>query len=299
LRDFVIIVLLTVVGILVAGVGVIYARKQSRPPRRVLRVDAPAPVPLLATESAAEIGIEVKRNGLALNDPRLITLTLDSDGDYDIARTAFDDNRPIAVDLGAPIIELLQQKGITASFDETTLRLGPDLIKKGSRASLLVLVDGPASTDSLAAQIAASLIDVSVVTSSQTTIARRRGAAGTAAVLGGTAVALVPFVLAGWAFYVDVRGASTSADPGHGAAGSEVRLEGSHFAAFEVVSFRGDYTSTAGEDKDLTIGETQADADGDWELTFTMPDDADIGEVEIVAEGSKYTTEYIDFDVTR
>ena len=293
------IVVLTVVGIVVAGVGVAYAKKQASPPKRVLRVDAPPAAPLLATDSAAEIGIEVKRDGLALTDPRLITLTLDSDGDYDIARTAFDDGTPIAVDLGAPIVELLQQKGITATFDGTNLFLGPDLFKKGSRASLLVLVDGPADTDSLSSQIAASLIDVSVVTSSQSANARRRGAAGVSAVVGGVAVALVLFGFAAWAFYVDVRGASASADPGHGVAGSEVRLVGSHFADFEVVDFDGDYISTAGEDKDLTIESTQADADGHWEVTFTMPPDADIGEVSITAEGSKYTTEYIDFDVTR
>lgn len=293
------IVVLTVVGIAVTGVGVAYARKQASPPKRVLRVDVPPSAPLLATDSAAEIGIEVKRDGLALTDPRLITLTLDSDGDYDIARTAFDDNRPIAVDLGAPIVELLQQKGITASFDGTTLFLGPDLIKKGTRASLLILVEGPANTGSLAAQIAASLIDVAVVTSSQSAISRRRGVAETLALVSLVAVALAFLGFLAWAFYIDVRGASTSADPGHGAAGSAVRLVGDHFAEFEVVDFDADYTSTTGEDKDLAIESTQADADGHWEVTFTMPTDADIGEVSITAEGSKYTTDFIHFDVTR
>ena len=76
-------------------------------------------------------------------------------------------------------------------------------------------------------------------------------------------------------------------------------MVGSHFAEFEVVEFQGDYTTTAGEDKDLTIESTQADADGNWEVRFTVPVDADIGNISITADGSKYTVEYIDFDVTR
>ena len=196
------IVVLTIVGIVVAGVGVAYTRKQASPPKRVLRVDAPPPAPLLATDSAAEIGIEVKRDGLALAHPRLIlspsmltatTTSLDR----------VDDNQPIAVDLGAPIVELLQHKGITAAADGTTLLLGPDLIKRGSRASLLVLVDGPASVDSVASQIEASMIDVTVATSSQSAINRRRGLAGTISVVVAVAVTLVLVGLTAWAFYVE------------------------------------------------------------------------------------------------
>lgn len=291
------VVVISIFGLIVAAVGVAYARKQATPPKRVLRVDASPPVPLIATGPAAEIGIEVKRDGLALVDPSLITLTLDSDGDYDIARTAFDDGKPVAVDLGVPIVELLQRKGITASFVGSTLYLGPDLIKKGSRASLLVLVDGHPNLDSVAAQMATSLIDVMVATSSQSALAKRRGLAGVTTVIG-VAFLIAPVAFEAWALG-NSRNASVSAEPDHGTAGSQVRLVGDRFADYEVVEFDGDYTSTNGEGRDLTIKPTQADADGRWEVTFTMPTDAAAGEVSITADGSKYSVEFIDFDVTR
>lgn len=287
-------VLIAIAALIVGTVGVLYARKQASPPKRVLVVDALPPATLLSAEPS--LGIEVRRQGAVLTDPHLLTLTFDCDGDYDISREAFDGGEPVSIDLKVTIVELLSEELISAAFNGTILRIGPDLIKRDSRASIQLLVDGLPEIDDLPGQVESALVDVQVRTPREAKVDRSRGLKlmGAAVVAG---LATAGFAIMAWAFVEDVRGSSANVDPDHVTPGSKVELSGDHYARFEVIEFQGDYESNSGEEVNLAIDDVQADESGQWAIVLTVPSDAAIGEISIYAEGSKFNGDFIEFDV--
>lgn len=96
--------------------------------------------------------LQVIRNGAVLSDPHIAHIVLINDGRLDISSDLFDENRPISLNVGAPILELLDvhsrptttyPPAVTVSGAE--LLVGPSLFVRGQRLTLSVLLDTPVS----------------------------------------------------------------------------------------------------------------------------------------------------------
>jgi len=110
--------------------------------------------------------------------PHLIEISLTSKGRRDIPSAAFDRGRPLAFDVGAPIVAVLQTVCDPASsptppvsYEGRTLRIGPELIARNQVITVSLLVDGP--NPRLACQQAA-IEQVSVVRRDVELVRRRR-----------------------------------------------------------------------------------------------------------------------------
>jgi hypothetical protein len=108
----------------------------------------PAVTSLLAAPSGPmRKDIKVTYLGTELNDPYIFKIRLISRSRADIPSSAFDQDRPIVLNLGLPIISLLptdENKDPLPKIerDAGTLKIGPDLIGKRQEMIFAVLVDG-------------------------------------------------------------------------------------------------------------------------------------------------------------
>src|ERR1022692_1784836 len=196
-----------VVVAVLAAVAVVWVTLAVGFPRRRLYFGLRASAPLLAAPAGIRGDLELRHRGTALADPRVVTVELVSRGRRDIPSEAFDSGQPLVLDVGAPIVEVLQVTsgpgilpGPRITPDGAALNIGPSLIGRRQEITINVLTDG--GQPSLACH--SPLIDVQV---------RQRAegfpqqwpwwTAGTAAV-AGTAVAwaaspLVTSPLVAWA----------------------------------------------------------------------------------------------------
>jgi hypothetical protein len=85
-----------------------------------------------------------------VNDPHLLEIELAYRGRVDLSSSSFDKGRPFRLDVGAPIIDLLDIVFHPAhaplpsvEYEGTELKLGPDLVRKGQTMTFVVLADGP------------------------------------------------------------------------------------------------------------------------------------------------------------
>jgi len=117
-------------------------------PRRKLTYVMLSDTPLLTRLMHGKL--EVRHEGVALKHPRVVTVQLESRGRQDIASSSFDQGKPLVLDLGVPIVDLLaaesDAKGAAPAsqmnVDTTALRIGPSLIKNRHVLTYTVLVDG-------------------------------------------------------------------------------------------------------------------------------------------------------------
>src|SRR5258708_35624925 len=84
-------------------------------PRRRLSYGMPVVTPLLNAGTDVRQGLEVRRDGVVLADPHVLEVVLASRGRLDIPSTAFDKDRPLILDVGAPILDVLQSPGTAAT----------------------------------------------------------------------------------------------------------------------------------------------------------------------------------------
>ncbi|MFF3445871.1 hypothetical protein ACFYXJ_01890 [Streptomyces sp. NPDC002667] len=92
--------------------------------------------------------LEIRRDGILLTDPHLVRITLVNPGRRDIASSAFDQGRPLHVDLGVPYLEMVgtvsepsSAQPPPASVDGSRLSIGPGRIGCGTTITYLLLVD--------------------------------------------------------------------------------------------------------------------------------------------------------------
>ncbi len=174
-------------------------------PRRRLYYGMPAAARLLTAPAGMRSDLELRHHGTLLADPRVLTIELVSRGRKDIPSDAFNDRQPLQLDVGAPIVEVLQ----VTSKPDALLKIGPGLIGKRHEITITVLTDG--EEPSLTCQ--SPLIDVQV---------RQRIDDGSptpqvaAAWAGATAVVAVAVAVAAW------PAAASSAAAGAVAAGAVV-----------------------------------------------------------------------------
>ena len=117
-------------------------------PRRRLFYMLWSSVPLIAGPKDSAKELEVKHLGTALKTPQLVEIGMISRGRKDIPSSAYDQGRPIRLDLGTPILDILKVANLPESsqtpaivIDGTALAVGPSLIAKGQRISVVVLTD--------------------------------------------------------------------------------------------------------------------------------------------------------------
>jgi hypothetical protein len=116
-----------------------------------------------ATREAPE-NLEVSRAGVVISEPHILEITLASRGRKDIPTSDFDENKPLQIDAGTVILDIVKIKSEPEStsapkviYEDNILSIGPSLIRKRQRIGITLLIDGKPTLSH-----ADSLIDVKV-----------------------------------------------------------------------------------------------------------------------------------------
>jgi hypothetical protein len=157
-------------GVIVGLLGIaatVWVTLRAANPKRRLLYSMPVVTPLLNPRPNLP-DIEVRRAGNVLANPHVVSVQLTSRGRRDIAREAFDGEKPLCLDVGVPIVECLK---VTTSppdrlepswnIDGSRLLIGPNvsLISRRQTIDVSLLVDGESPHLSPPKQ---SLIDVDI-----------------------------------------------------------------------------------------------------------------------------------------
>lgn len=137
------------IAVVVIGFITVWATLFVGSTKRRLTYSLTDDTPLLATTTAlARADVEVVYQGQRLDAPRVVSVRLVSQGRRDIASDDFDQERPLAIDLGVPIVKRLATES-APEIPESAIRVegsklmfGPCLIRKRQVMSFAFLVDG-------------------------------------------------------------------------------------------------------------------------------------------------------------
>ncbi|MFC0842153.1 hypothetical protein ACFH04_07935 [Streptomyces noboritoensis] len=137
-----------------------------------------AGTPLLQAPRSIQARLEIRHLGTHLTDPHLMRIVLTCHGRRDIPSSSFDQDQPVTVDLGVPILDVLDSHSHPVGAQEpraaatgTTLRIGPGRIRAGAHITYHVLTNGPCSPT-----WRDPLIDVTVTQATSNRLATRIGA---------------------------------------------------------------------------------------------------------------------------
>lgn len=139
-----------VVAVVVGAIGV-WAAFRAADPRQVVTWKLRAVVPLLTRGNLHGVGdtLEIRLDGKALDDPRTVDILMRNQGKRDISTAAFDQLRPLRLELGTPIAKLLRTESTPPEFKslgvevhDTAIDIGPGLFKRGQSMVISLLVDG-------------------------------------------------------------------------------------------------------------------------------------------------------------
>lgn len=155
----------TGIGVLVAvaAVGVTIILWRIGGPRRMLLYGTPVVTSLLPSDARSTVGgdIQVMFKGQPLTDPHLVTLVVKTRSRRDIANQDFNDGQPLVFNLGVQFVALLSDTAALAvdklSVEDTTVRIGPCLMRSGMETQLNLLTDGPPNV-----KCESPLIDVNI-----------------------------------------------------------------------------------------------------------------------------------------
>jgi hypothetical protein len=137
-------------GVLVALAGAFFAWRALFPPRRRLTVTEQSVVSMLSNASHQMTGVEVTRSGQKLVDPHIVSVTVNNAGRHAVTSDHFDQDRPVVIDLGVPVIEVIKScyggksgfVDVRCSVNGTRVALGPDLLPRKSELVVQVLTSG-------------------------------------------------------------------------------------------------------------------------------------------------------------
>lgn len=209
-------ILIGIVALILTVVIPVALHRREHPTRQVRwRVQA---VRLLSADLGASRRISVTVDGRSVRDPHLVTVTLWSSGRADVPSSSFDQQLPITVRLGVPILEQIDatpeapnpwllQPDVLAG---TSLTLPPMLLRRGSRYTTQALVEGRPTP-----YLEQALIDIPVVEEKDndasevvTTRTKRRQRFRTADVILISTLSLGMILLTiGVSFYTGEKGA--------------------------------------------------------------------------------------------
>jgi hypothetical protein len=139
----------SLIALLVIGALTVWATLHAGSTKRRLTYRLADDTPLLArTTALAEGDLEILYQGQRLDQPRVVSVRLESRGRRDIGSDDFDERRPLAIDLGVTIVKRLATEPApdipesAIRVEGTRLMLGPCLIRKRQVMSFAFLIDG-------------------------------------------------------------------------------------------------------------------------------------------------------------
>jgi hypothetical protein len=145
----------TIVGVL-SIVAVVWVTWRAANPKRRLWYSMPVVTPLVRRGKGLTRELKITYGDDQLASPYTVNVQFVSRGRLDIPRSAFDGDLPMQLDVGAPIIEVLN---ITTSrdrpippikVDSSKLFIGPSLIGRREKIVISLLVDGDPQLNPLA-----------------------------------------------------------------------------------------------------------------------------------------------------
>lgn len=140
-----------ITGFLTLCLGAIGFFLKRRRGRKIIFYNLAASVPILRNiPEIKSAGLSVIHQGEKLADPHVLEVQLTSKRRRDIPTTAFDQDRPLSIDVGAPIVALLETSFVpdqaplpAIATEGSSLKIGPALIRRRQEMTLFVLADGP------------------------------------------------------------------------------------------------------------------------------------------------------------
>ncbi|MCP2250221.1 hypothetical protein LX86_009012 [Lentzea aerocolonigenes] len=266
-------------GVLVALAGAFFAWRALFPPRRRLTVTEQSVVSMLSNASHEMTGVEVTRGGQKLVDPHIVSVTVNNAGRHAVTSDHFDQGRPVVIDLGVPVIEVIKScyggksgfVDVRCSVNGTAVALGPDLLPRKSELVVQVLTSGRPKLTS---------VDHRLVDTAVQVVDRGREVFVTPRVaLGAAVVGMVVSTLAGaWAIkdikFPPIVQIAPITSSGVVEEGSSAVVLGVGFAADERVR----YAITDRQGQVLRPGaEMRADSEGVLRIPFIAPVFDDVG----------------------
>jgi hypothetical protein len=121
-------------------------------PRRLLTYMLAADTPLLTRGARRLAGdeLDVSLGGQALTDPHVIAIQVASRSRRDIRAADFDDQEPLKLDMGTPVLKMLRcytggpdMPRIQVDVQDSKLAIGPGLLKYRQAIIVSLLTDGP------------------------------------------------------------------------------------------------------------------------------------------------------------
>lgn len=134
-------------GLVVTAIAAYYARRALFPPRRRITISVPSATHLLRTVDAS-INLSILLNGERIHRPHLVRVLVSNTGRYAIESARYDKDRAIMLDLGVPILAVLEARGTPPNFARaesvrgTRLLLGPELIQRAQTFAVDVIAEG-------------------------------------------------------------------------------------------------------------------------------------------------------------
>jgi hypothetical protein len=132
------------------GIITAWVTLRSRFPKKRLFYRLSKETPLLETPAGIQTGLEILHQGAALSNPHIAEIIITSRGREDIASEGYDSGTPLRFHMGEKIIKVLDRSSSTPeraaptpSIENSTLSIGPALIKKDQKITYMLLVDGP------------------------------------------------------------------------------------------------------------------------------------------------------------
>lgn len=141
-------VLLTMVTVLI-GIAALILQYVTSVQRRRITYGMPIAARLI-DRSVVPSDLHVLYREEELADPHVLEIALSYRGRKDISSASFDQGQPLCIDVGVPIIDLLEtifdpeeETDLKVEAVETALKVGPGLLRKGHAMTFVVLTDGP------------------------------------------------------------------------------------------------------------------------------------------------------------
>jgi hypothetical protein len=137
----------TIATIVLGLIGTWFASRLA--PKRRLSYWISDPVALLTAPASSLQESKIWRNGRVIKDPRLVEVTFLSNGRQSISSESFSQGRPLILDFGVTVVEILKAAGQPAEqaipdykLDVSKLKIGPSGIAAKQKIDFSLLVDG-------------------------------------------------------------------------------------------------------------------------------------------------------------
>ncbi|MGP4002496.1 hypothetical protein [Streptomyces sp. 8N706] len=126
-------------------IGIYYMREAILPPKRQLSYRVHSRDPLINPNSISSGRTVVTHNGVIMQNPHVLVVSLTNTGRHAVASDYFDQGRPLTFELSTPVLDVTSVTGRTLAIlapQGNTISFGPELIKKGQTVTFTALTEG-------------------------------------------------------------------------------------------------------------------------------------------------------------